>query len=162
MYFSKFPKIFYDFEINGKVQLKPVTDITANVRFRTAILENILLFDEYDIKEGETPEIIASRVYGDPQLHWVIMLCNQRFNYVEDFPKTQRNLREYVEQTYQDPNATHHYVNSKGLIVDANDPEAAPISNFQYEEELNESKRRIKLISPDLLNNILSQYKELI
>lgn len=162
MYFSKFPTIYYDFEINGKTVLKPMKDITNNVRLRTAILENITLYDEYDIQEGETPEIIAAKIYGNPQYHWVIMLCNQRFNYIEDFPKTQRMLEEYIFAKYEDPYATHHYVDERGFIVSSDIPGAAPVSFYQYEDELNESKRRIKLISPSLLTNILNQFDDII
>jgi hypothetical protein len=162
MYFSKFPSIYYDFIIKGKSVLKPVKDITNNVRFRNAILENITLFDEYDIQEGETPEIIAAKLYGSSQYHWVIMLCNQRFNYISDFPRTVRLLEEYVNEKYEDPYGTHHWVNEQGFIVQEGVPGAVPVSNYQYEDDLNESKRRIKLISSNTLTQILNNFKAVI
>lgn len=161
MYFNKFPTIFYDFNIKGKSVLKPVKDITNNVRLRTAILENILLFDEYDIQEGETPEIIAAKFYGNPEYHWVIMLCNQRYNYTTDFPKTQRSLEEYINAKYDEPYGAHHYEDEKGFIVNSDTPGAVPISNYQYEDRLNETKRRIKMISPKLLQQVLNQFKDI-
>ena len=34
------------------------------------------LYDTYDVKNGETPESIAFKLYGDSELHWIIMLVN--------------------------------------------------------------------------------------
>ena len=70
MYFKQFPKIFYDFPQDGtSTTLQVLTDITTNVRIRKEILENVTIYDEYDIQEGETPEIIAEKIYGDAELH---------------------------------------------------------------------------------------------
>jgi len=159
MYFQKIPNIYYLFDIGGKPVLKPVRDITFNVRFRKSILENITLFDEYDIKEGETIEIIANNVYGSPEYHWVIMLCNQKYDYVEDFPVPERLLEQYVSEKYPDPFGIHHYVDSQGFIVSPGTIGAVAITNYDHEVTVNESKRRIKLISPQLLGTILNEYK---
>ena len=64
MYFKEFPKFLYRFNINNKNKDIIVKDITQNVRVRKEILANITLYDEYDIRDGETPEIIAEKVYG--------------------------------------------------------------------------------------------------
>lgn len=162
MYFDKFPNIIYDFDINGKTVLKPVRDITNNVRIRTAILENIALFDEYDIQDGETPEIIAAKVYGNSQYHWVIMLCNQRFNYIDDFPKSTRALEAYINAKYEEPYGVHHWINEEGFIVQEGTPGATSVSNYQFEDELNESKRRIKLIAPETLLLIMNEFRRII
>ena len=64
MYFNEFPNIYYSFKINGKDKFVLIKDITQNVRIRKEILANITLYDEYDIRDGETPEIIAEKIYG--------------------------------------------------------------------------------------------------
>lgn len=162
MYFKKFPKFLYDFKINGENKVALVKDITQNVRIRTQILENITLYDEYDIRDGETPEIIAEKIYGSPEYHWVVMLCNQRFDYVNDFPLSTYNLEEHITQKYGAGNEynVHHYIDSNGNIVDSS--QGTPVSNYQFEDDENEKKRRIKLISPELLQTILKNFKELI
>ena len=97
MYFKEFPKFYYDFKGNdGKTELRLVRDITRNVRFRKEILSNITVFDEYDIQDGETPEIIAEKVYGNPNYHWIIMLANERFNYVYEFPLEETTLARAI------------------------------------------------------------------
>ena len=95
MYFSNFPKIYYDFpQDDSSTVLQVLTDITANVRVRKQVLENITIYDEYDIQDGETPEIIAEKAYGNAELHWLIMLVNQRYDYLKDFPMTSYELQE--------------------------------------------------------------------
>jgi hypothetical protein len=101
MYFKEFPRFLYDFKKpDGSTETQIVKDITRNVRFRKEILENIALYDEYDIVDGETPEIIAEKVYGNPKYHWVIMLANQRYNYITDFPKEETSLAACIECTF--------------------------------------------------------------
>jgi len=141
-----------------------VTDITHNVRFRKQILDNITLYDEYDIKDGETPEIISEKFYGTPYYHWIIMLANQRYDYVADWPLNTHNLEVQVTDIYGAGNEydTHHYVNSSGYVISGDQANAYPVSNYDYEVALNESKRRIKIISKELINTILKNYKDII
>lgn len=163
MYFNNFPTFLYPFKINGKTEYKLVKDISQNVRVRTEILANITLYDEYDIRDGETPEIIAEKVYGSPLYHWVVMLCNNSYNYVDDFPLTIPQLEKHIEQKYgANKYDAHHYVNSKGYIVDSSQAGASAVSNYDYEFTVNEGKRRIKLISANLLNTIIKNFKDLI
>lgn len=156
MYFDKFPNIYYEFIINGKSELRAVKDITTNVRFRKQLLSQITLYDEYDIKEGETPDIIAAKYYGSSEYHWIVMLANERFNYIEDFPLDNYAFELFVAEKYGDDlYATHHYEDDDGYVVNV----GYPVSNYEHESRLNEKKRRIKLISPTLLSTILANYK---
>ena len=163
MYFEEFPKFLYDFEINGKRVAYRVTDITQNVRFRKDILSNVALYDSYDIMDGETPEIIAEKFYGNSQYHWVIMLTNQLYDYRTDFPLPIPELEAYVEDKYgAQADAIRYYVDTRGYVVNSDYSGATSVSNRQYEELENEKKRRIKIISPALLSTILDSYKELL
>jgi hypothetical protein len=121
MYFRQFPQIYYDFpKLNSDNFLQILTDITTNVRVRKEALENVTIYDEYDIQEGETPEIIAEKVYGNPELHWVIMLVNQRYDYLADFPLTNIELNQLCIDTYGEDNLynVHHYEKNK-IICEA-------------------------------------------
>jgi hypothetical protein len=138
-----------------------LTDITRNIRFRRDVLSNITVYDYYDIVEGETPEIIAERIYGNAMYHWIVMLVNDRYDYLADWPLTQANLDQYVIDKYgANATAIHHYENANGVIVSSDYPSAVPYTNADYEEEVNESKRRIKIISKQLLSTILKNYKD--
>ena len=78
MYFDNFPTFLYPFKINNKVEYKLIKDISQNVRVRKEILANITLYDEYDIRDGDTPEIISEKVYGSPLYHWVVLYMSLR------------------------------------------------------------------------------------
>ena len=80
MYFDRFPKIIYEFPFTNGSVLRQVTDITVNLRPLRNVLENVVYYEDYDIVDGDTPEIIAERVYKNPELHWVIMLINEKYD----------------------------------------------------------------------------------
>jgi hypothetical protein len=165
-YFANFPDILYPFELGGKIKLVRVKDIVCNVRVRKKVLSNITLYDEYDIEDGETPEIIAERVYGDANLHWVIMLTNDRYDLWNDFPLSGEALSKYIENKYGQGNEenqhvifdTPHFEDEKGNIVDGPASNLVrAITNLEYETRINESKRRIKIINKTLIAAIVSE-----
>ena len=169
MYFEDFPLIGYAVKIDGKEQLVLLKDIALNVRVRKSIISNIVAYDYYDIQEGETPHIVAHKFYKDSNLHWVIMLLNERFDYRSDWPMSSGMLSEYVTQKY---GAGHeydihslfgkpHWVLPNGTVVDAGTELAKSVSNFDYEFELNESKRRIKIIHPSLVDQVVKELTNL-
>jgi hypothetical protein len=163
MYFEDFPNFLYEYNINGKSTALLVTDITRNIRFRRDVLANVTVYDEYDIIDGETPEIIAEKIYGNAEYHWVVMLANNKFDYTNDFPLRSPILENFIQQKYGDSaDDIKYYIDANGFIVDSTASGAVSISNRQYEEKLNESKRRIRLISPKLLDVILKNYKDII
>jgi hypothetical protein len=170
MYFSTMPNIYYEFtDSDGKPTLKVLKDITTNVRVIRSVLENITVYDFYDIVDGETPEIIATKVYGNPLYHWVIMLANDKFDYREDFPLDYTSLVKRVEDLYGATNVygTHHYeyiyVNNNDNVYVVNSTQAGSyaVSNFEHEERENEKKRRIKLISKPVLDAVVKQYSQM-
>jgi hypothetical protein len=163
MYFKNFPEFLYDFKIDGVDKTSVVKDITRNIRFRRDVLANITVYDEYDVVDGETPEIIAEKIYGNAQYHWIIMLANDRYDYIEDFPLAESELVKVIAAKYPGTqNNIHHYVDANGFIVNSNAPGAVSVSNAEHERTLNETKRRLKIISPELINIVLKNYKELL
>lgn len=118
-YFSNLPKIYYDFNIGNNNESRIIRDISTNIRFKKELLSSITLFDEYDIMDGETPDIISEKIYGSPHYHWVIMLLNERFDYINDFPMTTRQFQQHLKDVYGTGNElkTHHYVDSNGYIL---------------------------------------------
>lgn len=165
-YFSNFPNILYPFKLNGKITLIRVKDIALNVRVRKEIINNITLYDTYDIQDGDTPETIAEKLYGDAHLHWVIMLANDRYDFYNDFPLSSDALAAYIENKYGQGNEEDqhmlfgepHFRDQNGNIVDGPATELiTAVSNFQHEFEVNESKRRIKVLSPQVVANVVSE-----
>lgn len=138
-----------------------LTDITRNIRFRRDVLADITVYDYYDIVDGETPEIVAEKVYGNAQYHWIVMLANERYDYIGDWPLTYFALEQFIEDKYgSEADSVHHYVDYNGFIVSSDIPGAASVSNRQYEEDVNESKRKIKIISRELISTIIKNFKD--
>lgn len=168
MYFNNFNRVLYDFDINGTTKSIAVMDITKNVRIIKETLANITLYDEYDVQDGETPEIIAEKFYGNAKYHWIVMLVNERYDGILDFPQPDRVVDKIITEKYGEGNQyeIHHYerdINNDGVyyIVSENDLAATPITNHDYEYSLNESKRRIKIIDPRLVRQVLAEYNNL-
>ncbi|CAB4126628.1 baseplate wedge subunit [uncultured Caudovirales phage] len=162
MYFKNFPSFIYNFDIAGTNTTLLVKDITTNVRFRKELLSNITVYDEYDIVDNETPEHISEKIYGTPEYFWVIMLANERYDYINDFPLTQYVLEQYISDKYINPYDIHHYVNENGFIVDSSYIGARSITNYDYEYSINESKRRIKIIPRYYIDKIITDYNKII
>ena len=107
MYFSQFPYITYD--SSGNEDIKIVTNLLKRVGLRAKIKANTLLFDTYEVKEGETPESIADKLYDDPELHWIILLINDITDRYHQWPMSTPQFNAYMDDKYDDVDAIHHY-----------------------------------------------------
>ena len=67
-YFETFPKIYYDIAGNGNYKL--ITDILRRFKVRNRIQEDAVMFDKYEVTDGEKPEDVSMRFYGTPYNHW--------------------------------------------------------------------------------------------
>ena len=79
------------------------------VGLRAKVKSNVLLFDTYDIRSGQTPEEIADKLYDDTELHWVILMVNEIPDRYHQWPMTTPQFQAYVQDKYANPDATHHY-----------------------------------------------------
>lgn len=163
MYFSKFPSVNYT-KANSNTQYDVVTDATIRVSFSKEIKENYVIYEEYDIKEGETPEIVAFKYYENAQYHWIILMINDIIDPRFEWPLNNQQLNDYVAAKYDNPEGTHHYVmpNNRDIIVDADYPSAFPVSNYQYEDALNEEKRTIRILKPEFVSAVVAEFTSVI
>jgi len=118
MYFQNFPYTYYSLDDIATTQI--VTNISLRVRLSDELKNNFALFDKYDIKDGETPEILADKFYSNPQLHWVILHTNDILDPRFDWPLTTNNLVLFAQGKYNNVNAPHHYVDANSVITNAN------------------------------------------
>ena len=66
--------MIYDMKGNENYKLLP--DILRRVKTRSSIKSSLNIFDTYDVRNGERPEDIAFKWFGDAELHWVILMTN--------------------------------------------------------------------------------------
>lgn len=225
MYFSILPKTLYT--LDDKKSLQVVTNILLRAVITEEARTRYSLYDEYDVPDGDTPEITAFKVYGDSTLHWVILHYNEildpRFMWIMDTVR----LKQYVIDKYGSTDSIHHFEDSNGNIVNGNviinyntatnyqvgdaiinetykgsgfivsKPSnssiivnvstgsfqtgnqfrkasntyststvssstilgGTPVTNFQYEDLLNEQRRRIKVLKPRFVQKIVSDFQ---
>ena len=107
-YFNEFPVI--DYNLSGQNgNTKKVTDIFRRVKVRSKIAKNVALFDKIDIQEGDNPEDIAYKAYGDADYFWVVCLMNNIVYRYYDWPLDEYNFQQFVADKYTNPDGIHHY-----------------------------------------------------
>jgi len=174
MYFQRFNKIMYGFD---KKNFKPVTDLMTRVKVRNKVIDEISLYNIYDVKNGETPENIAFKYFGDPRLHWVILMTNKITDRYYDWPLSEQQFEDYIKDKYAEPGGIHHYeiTQSSGrttgqgpsdyshkVEVNSTVAGATSISNREYESRLQDEKRQIKLLSNQYLTSFIEEFNKLI
>ena len=119
-YFTAFPVYDETFTIKD-VDIKiTVKDVTQNINTRKRILKSITLFDYYDVLDTDTPESLANQFYGSSNLHWIIMLMNDKTDYVNDFPMSSQQVYSYAIDKYGADKLSdvHHYEDAVGNVRD--------------------------------------------
>ena len=215
-YFANFPKTLYTNFAKGYISgLEYVTNILARVSFEDSFKDNTVVYYKYDIQDGDTPEILASKIYKSAERHWIILLLNDIIDPQFDWPMEQRTFVKYVDAKYSAnqyadtantsvsgltwaKNASHveSYFKiitrtsadgtsiEEKLTVDANTyanviessttytlNNASQITEtvtketqtyYEYENNLNESKRTIKLLKPEFMLAVEGEMVEMV
>ena len=167
-YFSNFPTQLYDPKGDGSAKLCP--DILRRVRVRVNMKKEIVMLDPYDVKENETPEIVADKHHGSTYYHWVVMILNDISDIHHDWVKSTRQLQKYVQTKYTDAQLSevHHYeiAQSSGdttikIQVPQGTSGATTVTNYEYEVALNEEKRSINLLRNDYLGFFVEEFSNI-
>ena len=169
-YFNNFPTIIYDPTGDGSAKL--VTNIMKRVRMRANMKKEVVMLDQYDVKENETPEIVADKHHGSPYYHWVVMMLNDISDVNHDWVKSTRQLQKYLLSKYTEIQLTetHHYEISQTSgdttvmieVENSTYPSATIVTNYEYEVAINESKRKIDLLRNDYLGFFTEEFASLI
>lgn len=217
-YFDKFPGIVYDIDGKQRTNYQSVTNIFFRIRVIREVLSNISTYYEHIISDNDTPEILAEKVYGDAEAHWVILLANDILDPHYDWPLNSDSFAKYIINKYgsiENAQTTyHHYekvisreesfsgtvtetrftINEANLAINLASSQAnVPydhygslaetqsvstynlpqdrtvieiisrdrITNYDYENALNESKRNIKIIKPEYYAQILDEFNNM-
>ena len=174
-YFKRFPLMIYDMKNDGNYKLLP--DILRRVKQRNAIKDGQFVFDNYDVKDGEKPEDIAYKWFGDAELHWVILMTNNVTDRYYEWPMNQVQFQTMLEDKYSNPDGIHHYEitrdsgrttgqgpNDYSYLVECNSDtaNAVSVSNREYEEREQDRKRSIRLLNQTYLSDFLEEFDKLI
>lgn len=206
-YFSKYPAIYYSFD-DYKTS-KYVTNILSRFSLESALKENTSVFYNYDIRDGDTPEILASKLYGSSERHWMVLAMNDIIDPQFDWPLQYETLITFVDEkymanansntagaglTWSRGNIQSYYrvetttmpgniIDVKEYEIDANtyantvislnnsvtlsdntvvifDTTKITKSYYEHEFELNEQKRKIKLIKPEFVSALETELEQ--
>ena len=174
-YFNQFPGIDYDLKGDGNRTI--VTDIFRRVKARSKIIDNVSAFDKYDVQEGEKPEDIAYKMYGDSDYFWIITLVNNIVNRYYDWPLDEYVFQQYVKDKYDNAAGIHHFERTQDSgpqtgdgpadyshLIECNETDAGAqsVSNIEHERRLQDKKRQIKLLNRNYLPAFETEFTNLI
>lgn len=204
-YFNTLPKIITPDQNGYSIFL---TNLVARAKLIEQLKDNPMLFYEYAIQEGDTPEIVAEKYYGDPYRFWIVLLSNELLNPLWDWPLSDNMFLDYINTKYEtDAEAENEtpfvYTNTtvyqyQKIITTKNSDSGIEnitkvpmtltqynaltpsITNFDlldgpatvsitkkiitiydYESELNDNKRQIKLLNSGYVTNFENSFKTL-
>ncbi|MFN4975950.1 MAG: hypothetical protein ACK5GV_11950 [Bacteroidota bacterium] len=176
-HFVYYPKIEYSNNL--------AVNITVRARIREAVMSNAGLYYKYTIEDGERFDIISHKYYGNSDYVWAIFYANNIIDPVADTPKSHNEFIAYIKAKYgniQSPSqTTHHYeyidtFSKKTYIIDEAtyynylgqyEPYSDSlrtvriVSQYDYEFELNESKRNIVVLDKQYLGSITNELENI-
>lgn len=99
-YFKNFPQTQY-YKEGESLTLDTLTNITARFTLDEDLKNNSVAYYNYQIIDGETPEMLAHRIYESSEKHWIILAVNNIIDPQYDWPLSQRTFTKYIESTYK-------------------------------------------------------------
>jgi DNA-directed RNA polymerase subunit H (RpoH/RPB5) len=99
-YFNSLPNVVSTDSSGNSVLLK-------NLLIRTELLPklstNPLIFYKYSIQDGDTPEIIADKYYGDSYRYWLVLYANPQIQDPQwDWPLDSNEFTTFLQDKYSE------------------------------------------------------------
>ena len=190
-YFSYLPNLKYASLLNdrgGNRVTVEVKNLFRRAKLREDYASVATLFTKYKIEGNDRPDQVAEKFYGNPALDWVVLTSNNIIDIRSEWPLAEHDLNNVLNDKYtpEELVSIHHYETiewrdyNNNLIVPAGKvvdedftirytiggdiKEVAPfrsVSVFENELQLNDEKRNIQLIRPDLVSQVISDLKEI-
>ena len=127
-YFNYLPDFEYvsrlpDAKISDYVRVK---NLFKKGVIRDDIFQDITFFTKYQIQGDDRPDNVASKVYNDSKLDWIVLQSNNIINLQTEWPLSQNDFDRYCLEKYGDYNTlyngVHHYEtielkNSSGVVI---------------------------------------------
>jgi len=182
-YFKPFPIISY--KLSGMTPTISVTDITRRFGLSSLLRNNSAIYFDYEVKDGDRPDIIADKYYDDQTLDWLVLLTNEIHDPYFKWPLSYENFTNYIRQKYGSvavaQSTTHHYektiqaqsrneddtiIPKRTVIVDyatylTDVANTRIVDTFSYENELNESHRNIKILDERFLSIVVDTHRRI-
>ena len=185
-FFQHYPQISYDISGTKPAKVKTVINLMEKAKLKGLVADDIVAYFPYSIMEGERPDHVSVKTYGNVKYTWLIFLINDISDPIYDWPLGTREFGAYVKNKYGSlataKNSIHQYeqilrtrVEATGtteaipeaiMIIDETTYDTLAVSarNIKYcydwEVDRNEAKRDIKLIGRNFVADILTEHAE--
>lgn len=97
-FFRYFPNTSYTLD---DINAETVKNILVKISFEKEFRDNSVLYYEYFVNEGDTPDIVAHKIYGSSENNWIILLLNEMLHPQFDWPLDSKSLSKYIDKKYQ-------------------------------------------------------------
>ena len=183
--FNRWPSVSYDLKKNGKPL--ELTNITLRFKINELLRDKSAIMYQYEVKNGERPDIIAYKYYEDAKLDWVILLTNNIIDPQFEWPLDDSSFDRYIKGKYGSLEAakqTNHVyektlneqiVRFDGTIIpkrtvvvdketyDLTSPTSRrAVDKYTYELELNDARSQIKILDKRYIRGLLTTYSNII
>ena len=160
-----------------------VKNIWRRAEVLTEFKSQVTIFNEITVRDGERPEDVATAFYNNPFYNWTVLIANDVVDVYSQWPRSITQLQDFINQKYDNPQATKHHVTTEvkdaknNVIVEAGKVVASnyqisyyngsttvtatpvvSVSNEQFEFEENAKKSRIQIIKPQLIEDFVENY----
>mgnify|MGYP005739387341 FL=1 len=111
-----------------------VRNIWRRAEVLTEFKSQVTIFNEITVRDGERPEDIATAFYNNPFYNWTVLIANDVVDVYSQWPRSITQLQDFINQKYDNPQATKHHVTTEvkdaknNIIVEAGKVVA---SNYQ-------------------------------
>jgi hypothetical protein len=131
-YFNYFPLTEYSLS-NTTSSMDVVTNILSKFKYEDGFTENTAIYYKYEVTDGETPEILAYKIYGSSEKHWIILSLNNIVNPLTDWPLNQNSLNNLIDIKY----STSEYANNSTQYAGVNWAQSNNHSYYRIETQTN-------------------------
>lgn len=111
-YFKYFPVVPYSFD---GTNIDFVRNILNKASFESQFKENTVVYYQYVIGEGETPEMVSHKFYGSADKHWTLLLLNEILHPQFDWPMNSQNLVDFIDLKYRQENYANSSIQGDGI-----------------------------------------------
>ena len=175
-YFRQLPNLDYPslaIDRTSAYDYNQVKNIFKRAVLREDIIDSYFQFEQYLIEGDDRPDNVASKLYDDPNLDWVVLTTNNVINVRDEWPMSQNDLQNYLTNKYTTAELSyvHHYetlkivdssqklIQPKGITVEEGhsitfidrgvsktESKIEAITYLQHEINLNDKKREINVL----------------
>lgn len=167
--FSYYPKVNYAINSFDKVR---AIDINSSLKIKNFIKNyRGISYFPYVIQDGERPDNVSNKIYGNPYYDWLILLVNDMYSIYDDWPKNSAEFERYIIEKYGSisaaSSAIKYYYDASKNIVDLTTYNSLSSANRQsesvlaWEQRMNDRKKIIRVIPQTMVTRIQSDLSTL-